>query len=313
MTNGDTSRTRHAAGIVLVAAMTIGAAAAKPAQPTTFPAVPDQEHLHNAHVVIPGKVISGAQPEGEESFAALQQLGVKTIITVDGAKPDVETARKYGMRYVHLPIGYDGVPDDTGKAIAKAIKELPGPVYVHCHHGKHRSAAAVAVACVNNGMLPKSKAEDVLRTFGTGAEYGGLWASARDAGLLEESELRDLKVEFVEHAEIGEYAEAMVHVDQHWDNIKLIQKAGWRQPPGHSDLDPAHEALQTREMLHEGGRLDSTGDRPAEFKEQLERAEEAVEALRVILAKKPVDTAAADAKFKVASETCATCHKAYRN
>src|SRR5687767_6206083 len=130
--------------------------------------------LPNAHRVTE-KVYSGGQPYGEPGFARLQQLGVKTIISVDGAKPDVEVARKYGMRYVHLPIGYAGVSNEQGMALAKAVDELPGPVYIHCHHGMHRSAAAVAVACVLSGELPPERAESVLKTFGTGASYTGLW------------------------------------------------------------------------------------------------------------------------------------------
>src|SRR5947208_13492334 len=53
------------------------------------------------------RVFSGAQPEGPEGFASLRRLGVTTILSVDGARPDVEAARRAGLRYVHLPIGYD--------------------------------------------------------------------------------------------------------------------------------------------------------------------------------------------------------------
>src|SRR6188508_1838179 len=54
--------------------------------------------LENAYRLT-DKVLAGAQPEGDKSFAALRDMGVKTIISVDGAKPDVETAHKYGLRY----------------------------------------------------------------------------------------------------------------------------------------------------------------------------------------------------------------------
>src|SRR5262245_48068007 len=89
------------------------------AAPTTRPfKALVNEHLPNAHVVTP-KVFSGAQPEGDEGFKYLSELGVKTIVSVDGAKPDVAGAKKFGMRYVHLPIGYDGVSDEQGEKIAK--------------------------------------------------------------------------------------------------------------------------------------------------------------------------------------------------
>ena len=65
--------------------------------------------IHNAFQVTE-KIYSGSQPEGDAAFAALQKLGVKTILSVDGSKPDVERAHKFGLRYVHLPFSYDGIP-----------------------------------------------------------------------------------------------------------------------------------------------------------------------------------------------------------
>jgi len=40
------------------------------------------------------RLYSGGDPHGAEALAALKKLGVRTIISVDGATPDVETARK---------------------------------------------------------------------------------------------------------------------------------------------------------------------------------------------------------------------------
>ena len=277
-----------------------------------FPPIADQDALHNAYVVT-DKVISGAQPEGDRSFAVLRELGVKTIISVDGAKPDVASAKRYGMRYVHLPIGYDGVDDVEGRAIAKAVAELPGPVYVHCHHGKHRSAAAVAVACVNNGMLKPEQAEDVLRTFGTGANYKGLWKAAREARRIDDNELAALQIQWVETAAIPALADAMVKVDTHWEHLKSIQKAGWRSPGDHPDLDPSHEALQVQEHFHEIGRTADAQSRPAEYRKLLAASETDVAALRATLSATSIDTKAADAAFKRVSVSCTSCHKGFRD
>ena len=76
-------------------------------------------------------IYSGSAPEGDAGFQSLKDRGIKTIITVDGAKPDVELAKKYGLRYVHLPIGYDGVPEAQAMRMVKAAESLPGPVYIH--------------------------------------------------------------------------------------------------------------------------------------------------------------------------------------
>jgi hypothetical protein len=88
-------------------------------QTPDFHVLPDTPGLYNV-LRITNKLLSGSVPEGDVGFQTLQKLGVKTIITVDGAKPAVERAKKFGMRYVHLPIGYDGVPAEQGLRLAKA-------------------------------------------------------------------------------------------------------------------------------------------------------------------------------------------------
>jgi protein tyrosine phosphatase (PTP) superfamily phosphohydrolase (DUF442 family) len=276
-----------------------------------FPAI-NNPHLINAHRVT-DKVISGAQPEAEESFAALKELGVKTIISVDGAKPDVETAHKYGMRYVHLPMRYDGVERQQGLALAKAINELPGPIYVHCHHGKHRSAAAVAVACVFNGTLDPSKAEAVLQTFGTGLNYKGLWKAARDATRVDDKTIESTDVQFVETKAIPPLAEAMVAMDGTWDHLKLMQKAGWKPLAAHPDLDAAHEALQLEEHFHELVRAGAGKDRPEDFTAMMRKSEESAKKHKASLLASPVDEAGASAAFKEIGTSCTDCHKVYRD
>ena len=276
------------------------------------------EHLHNLHQVSP-RVLSGAQPDDEAAFRSLRDRGVKTVISVDGAKPDVELARKYGLRYVHLPIGYDGVSDEQGKAIAKAVKQLPGPVYVHCHHGKHRSAAAAAVACVMTGEIPPAQAEGVLKAMGTGDNYKGLWAAARAAKPAGRGALEKLDVELPEVAKVTAMAEAMVDVDHRFDNLKLAAKHGFRTPPEHPDVDPKHEALQLWEKLYELGRSGEATTRPAEFSRQLAESEAGARDLKDALAAwtpaSPADAppAAVDKAMKRVSASCTACHKTYRD
>lgn len=284
---------------------------AAPDAPPAFPSV-ETKALPNAHRVT-DKLISGAQPEGEEGFKYLKELGIKTIVSVDGAKPDVELARKYGLRYVHLPITYSGVTDDEGRNIAKALAELPGPIYLHCHHGKHRSAAAVAVACVMNGMIKPEQAESVLKTFGTGENYLGLWKAARDAKPLSERELGAVKVDYVEQAKIPELAERMVEVDARWDTMKAFQKNAWRPLKDQPKLDAAHEALQLQEHFREAGRAEDMSKRPAKFHDLLNEADAGAEALQKALSAKPLDTAVADAAFKRVANSCAACHKSFRD
>src|SRR5262245_14950937 len=53
----------------------------------------DAPGLHNVYRIT-DKLFSGSSPEGDEGFRSLQELGIKTVISVDGARPDVGSAHK---------------------------------------------------------------------------------------------------------------------------------------------------------------------------------------------------------------------------
>lgn len=265
------------------------------------------------------KVYSGGLPEGDDAFAELKALGVKTIISVDGAKPDVPSAEKFGLRYVHLPHGYDGIPNIRGLELAKAVRELEGPVYIHCHHGKHRSPAAATVACVVAGLLDKEQAVGVLQLAGTSPHYIGLYKAAAEASPVESSVLDKLDVEFVATAPIPPMAEAMVALERQLELLKVISKAGWGVPPKHPDLVPAHQALLFREEFTEMLRMDEVGEASADFKRMLRESEGDAEKMEAILNKvtnrklKAEEHERLDQLLTKVSQQCKQCHLPFRD
>ena len=98
--------------------------------------------------------------------------------------------------------GYDGIPQERARELAKAVRDLEGPIYIHCHHGKHRSPAAATVACVSAGLIEPSAALSVLRTAGTSENYRGLYRSAESARKLDDALLDALQAEFPETAKL---------------------------------------------------------------------------------------------------------------
>lgn len=258
-------------------------------------------------------VISGGLPEGDAAFAELQQLGIKTVISVDGAKPDVATAERYGMRYVHLPHGYDGVPEARAKQLAKAVHELPGPIYIHCHHGKHRSPAATAVACVGAGLITVEDAPKVLRIAGTSEAYRGLFQSVADAYPFEMEFLDAFEAEFPSVAKLPAMAEAMVEIEHVHDRLKAIEKAGWKTPPDMPALVPDHEALLLREQFTEVLRTKELQERPKAFQQLAREAEAASQALEDSLKSPPTNAESASKLFLAVSNNCKACHQTFRD
>lgn len=269
--------------------------------------------LHNV-IRVSDKLLSGSSPEAEAGFDALHRLGVRTIITVDGARPDVERARKLGLRYVHLPIGYDGVPREQALRIARAVRDLPGLVYIHCHHGKHRSpAAAAAVVRCLDGSCTAEQALTWLKQAGTSSHYKGLYAAVHEFGPLKPEEFEMVSTDFPEVAPTGMFVQLMVDVDTRWDHIKLTRGAGWRVPPTHADLDPAHQALLLREAYRELARLPDVKHPSEGMHQWLIESEEHAQVLEDLLRQSKIDGPAAEKAFLSAAADCTRCHAKYRD
>lgn len=261
---------------------------------------------------------SGSGPEDDIAFDSLRTLGIKTVLSVDGARPDVERARKFGLRYVHIPIGYNGIPRDKALQIAKAVRELPGPIYIHCHHGKHRGPAGAAIArlCLDDKCVV-ADALAILRAAGTDARYSGLFKSVREFQRPTADDLAKIGGKLPEAVQAGGLVEAMISIDHYWDNLKLARSAGWKTPKGHSDVDPAHEALQLGEGFQELKRLPKIAGYPDEFRNWIEDNHSAALQLERLLgaanAGQPNNLKAADAVFARISTGCVQCHAKYRD
>ncbi|HEY3855751.1 MAG TPA: hypothetical protein VGO67_15290 [Verrucomicrobiae bacterium] len=257
---------------------------------------------------------SGSSPEGDAAFAELKRLGVKTIITVDGTKPDVEAAQRFGLRYVHLPIGYDGVPYKQALRLVKAAKTLPGPIYVHCHHGMHRGPASAAVICMALEDWTPEQADSWLHVAGTSSNYAGLYRSVERFHPPTAEVLANVSADFPSRSPVSPLADVMIEIDGRLDNIKLIKKAGYLAPVGHPDLDPSQEALLLDELFKELLRSPVLEKRTADFKAKLAEAASASGKLQSSLsAKGSVNTLQIDNVFTRLSDDCTACHKKYRN
>lgn len=264
------------------------------------------------------RLYSGSEPHGRAGFAALKTLGVRTILSVDGAKTDVATAGEFGMRYVHLPIGYDGIPDEQALKMIKAVGELPGPIFIHCHHGKHRGPAAAAIIGRATEGWTAAQAVDWLQTAKTSPHYAGLYRSVTEFVAPTADALANVPAEFPETAEVRPLVDAMVAIDVHWEELTAIRAAGFRAPPEHPDIEPAHEAKLLYEQFQELLRSEETAGYGAEFARILEESAQAAENLEAALrhlaeGRNEAILKQANQAWQAAADRCTECHREFRD
>jgi protein tyrosine phosphatase (PTP) superfamily phosphohydrolase (DUF442 family) len=266
--------------------------------------------LHNVFY-LSERLYGGSVPEGDAGFRSLQRLGIRTILSVDGARPDVKRAKRFGMRYAHIPFGYDACPEPTANRIVRAVRDLPGPVYLHCHHGKHRSPTAAAFARIALDGIGNEEAVREMERAGTGKNYLGLYGGVRAYRPPAPEELDRVAPDFPEVAPTPPLMEAMVRIDQRYEGLLRCRQAGWKPPPDHPDLKPAHEALQLCELFTEIGRTPAARARPADFRAWLRASEQ--DALALERALRAKEHARASPLFDRVGATCGACHAKYRN
>lgn len=288
--------------VLLMSVVTLGCGGGRPPSTRAYSGVtfpPDNYRR------VSDRLCSGGTPN-PSGFAWLKVEGVKTIISVDGATPDVAEAETHGLRYVHLPVGYDGISRDRSLQLAKAVRDLPGPVYVHCHHGKHRGpAACAAIQLILDPMFTAEDADKLMKDAGTDPKYTGLIGLPKTLTRPTAEELDRVPNDFPKAVAVPDLTKRMVAIDEVWDRLKLVKAAGWVTPKEHPDLDPPHEAVQLTEHYRESARLPAAKGMP--FAE----AEAAATELRTALRAR--DSAKADAAFARSAKACSTCHSAHRD
>ena len=195
--------------------------------------------LKNVVTLREGVILNGSAPRTPADFAALKAHGVRTIVAVDGAAPQVQLARQHGMRYVHLPISYDTVPLDRQRSFARIVHNLPKPVYFHCLHGQHRSPAAAAATMVRLGYWEPDKAIALLNKVGTSKHYDGLFEAVRTASPFDAAELQ-VTEEWRAVAETSDLIRQMLRLDETMARLEILADNEWRTPAEHPDLNLEH-------------------------------------------------------------------------
>jgi uncharacterized protein (TIGR01244 family) len=108
-----------------------------------------------------------------EDIAALKASGVRKIINLRRAgeanqplDPAVEgeVVKRAGLEYLHIPVDPKNLDPSSAAAVAKAIADADGPVFVHCAAGGRAVTHALLAEAKAQGSLAEKvfkKAEDI--------------------------------------------------------------------------------------------------------------------------------------------------------
>ncbi len=162
------------------------------------------------------------------------------------------------------------------------MRELPGPFYIHCHHGKHRGPvmAALAQLCADEQCTTEC-ALALLRVAGTDPKYQRLSDSIRLFERPMAFEWRDAVLPSI--APVPSLTQSMVALDRHYEHLAAARQAGRMTPKENPDIDPAHETLQILEQFRELLRQPATLRKPDDFRGYLRAGEAAATSLESLL------------------------------
>ena len=245
---------------------------------------------------------------------------------VDGKAPEVETAARHGLRYVHLPLHYKGIEDEILGRLVKTFREMPGPFYVHCFHGRHRGPAAAAIGrLVLDGASRETALAEMRQWCGTSNSYPGLYGSIARAELPSVEQSAKLAWDFPSRHRVQALRASMANLARSLDDLTLSEEQGWVRSPAHPDLEPARAVAHMVELLQGLALLEEVRGWDSDQRQWIDNCMDAAEALTQVVATNdfnPRDKSfilrstflsrAEDALSRL-SDNCIACHEANRN
>lgn len=149
--------------------------------------------VENLHRVTP-TLYRSAQPR-RANLAALQSLGIRTVVSLRSFNDDRKVFAGSGVRLVRVPINTWSIDDAKVLRALQAIRaaEKQGPVLIHCMHGADRTGVVAAVYRMALQDWDKDSARHEMLRGGYG--YHTLWRNIpRYIERLDPAAMRDALV-----------------------------------------------------------------------------------------------------------------------
>jgi protein tyrosine/serine phosphatase len=102
---------------------------------------------HDPFTQVTPRLWRGPAPD-EQELEGLASRGVKTVIDLRilPSKLEERTAKRLGMQYLNLPMGYFAPSPDSVATFLKIVSDdAKTPVFVHCRQGADRTGTLIAI------------------------------------------------------------------------------------------------------------------------------------------------------------------------
>jgi hypothetical protein len=251
-------------------------------------------------------LFSGSEPKDAAAYEQLESLGVRTLISVDAIAPDAKLAADHNIQVIHLPIGYDGIEEQRLRELAYAIDSSTKPIFVHCHHGKHRGPSALVAGAIATGEIDHAQAKRFMIRAGTSEHYHGLWESVAQTVKFETIEPMQLR----KRIRTGKMDLAMAEIDRAYSALWDCAENGFKAPDDHPDLSPISLASQIHDLLRALEPSKAVQRRGPYFHESLVDSINAASNLETML--KDQDLDGASTALELLEYSCVDCHSEHR-
>jgi protein tyrosine phosphatase (PTP) superfamily phosphohydrolase (DUF442 family) len=129
----------------------------------------EESRMKDIHEIAPGMTNAGqpledvttaGQPE-KEHFQRLAEVGYKTVIDLRTPEEsrgldEPEVVRKSRMEYVNIPVGHEGVDDETFERFRQLMTNSKRqPTLVHCSSANRVGALLIPYLILDEGKAPE--------------------------------------------------------------------------------------------------------------------------------------------------------------
>jgi len=185
-------------------------------------------------------------------------------------------------------------------------------VYIHCHHGKHRAAAAAAIAQIALGNATSIMMKKRMYVSETSPLYAGLWESVEEQVVLNPLVYVHSEDNLKNSVTPTGITESMINIEFAFEQLQILQQSNWEVPNHHPDLVASSEAGIITESLRQLQNSFEIEKYPKDFSKKLIQAIGVASALEEIILQNNDEPEQIKLYLQALKSSCTSCHRKYR-